>query len=272
MRSMLWGLLIGFVVGCVGVALFSVFMFQERIRPIRAFWAPAPLLVLTRDVAPGQVLTDEDLTEVMIPSQFITDSFVKPAERPAVVGRTVTLALAREDALSWSAFARQDQQEQVRVCVADGRTAWQEVGERARDEALQAFARSADAPLESPPLAEPAFVFDARSEDVPVVVVTRELNEGDVIPESALEIRPMPRALITPSIVPAAALKSVGGSLAVVAMLPGEALRWQYLDAPSAPRATAVCVSRVSGASTEASTAAAKSRAEAFFKRAEEGR
>lgn len=271
MRSFLLGALIGLVVSCVGIGLLVSRTIPKRMRDARYGWELQPTLTLTRDVAAGEKLGDGDLAEVRLPEQFVPDSFIPPADRRAVVGRAVTLAMVKGDVLTWSMFSQQETREQVRACVADGRAAFEEAGERARDAAIQPFAQRNTPPPTSPPPPVPAFKFDAKGL-TPVVVVTREVKEGDRIPASALELRRMPRALVTPSVVPGDALESVVGALAVVGMQPGDTLRWQWLDDPEQPRSTGACVLQAAAATDQERAAVARARAEAFFGVAREGR
>lgn len=270
MRSFLLGALIGLAVSCVVIGLFAAHTIQKRRRDAHFGWELKPTLTLVRDVAAGEVLKDEDLAEVAFPEQFISESFILPVDRRLVVGRPLTLGMVKGDALVWSVFAQQETQEQVRACVADGRAAFKEAGERARDAAIQAFTERGGPPPTSPPPPVPAFKFDAKGL-TPVVVLTQEVAEGGRIPASALEIRKMPRALVTPSLVPGEALESVVGALAVVGMQPGDALRWQFLDDPDQPRSTGACVMRAGAEGDKERAAVARARAEAFFGVATEG-
>ncbi|MCY1075588.1 SAF domain-containing protein [Archangium lansingense] len=271
MRSFLLGALIGLVVSCAGVGLLAARTIPKRMEDARYGWALKPILTLTREVAVGEKLTDEDLTEIRIPEKFILESFVQPADRRAVVGRAVTLGMVKGDVLAWSAFSQQDSRERVRACIADGRTAYQEAGARARDAAIQDFSQRSGLPPSSPPPPVPAFKFDAKGL-TPVVVVTQQVKEGDRIPASALEVRRMPRALVTPSLVSGDALEAVAGAVAVVPMEPGDTLRWQFLDDPEQPRSTGACQLQVSSAADKARANVARARAEAFFGVAKEGR
>lgn len=271
MRSFLLGALIGFVVSAAAISLLGAINHPKRIQAARAGWELKPILTLTREIPEGEKLQDGDLVEVRIPEQFIVGSFVLPADRRAVVGRPVTLAMAKGDAPSWSSFSQQETRAQVRACVADARAAYTEAGDRARDAAIQAFTQRNATPPTSPPQPVPAFKFDAKGL-TPVVVVTQAMKEGERIPASALELRRMPRALVTPSVVPGEALEAVAGALSVVSLQPGDALRWQFLDDPEQPRSTGACVLQAASAADSERATVAKARAEAFFGVAREGR
>ncbi|HEY0093517.1 MAG TPA: SAF domain-containing protein, partial [Archangium sp.] len=133
MRSFLLGLLIGLAVSVAGVGVLAARTIPKRMAEAREGWALKPLLTLSRDVGAGEKLGDEDLTEIRIPEQFIPESAVQPADRRAVVGRAVTLGMVKGDVLVWPMFSQQEARAQVRACVADARTAYQEAGTRARD-------------------------------------------------------------------------------------------------------------------------------------------
>ncbi|QRK04203.1 hypothetical protein JQX13_28470 [Archangium violaceum] len=270
MRSFLLGALIGLVVSFTVIGLLAAGTIPKRMRDARYGWDLKPTLTLARDVAAGEVLKDEDLAEVAFPEQFVSESFILPADRRAVVGKPLTLDMVKGDVLAWSMFAQQESQEQVRACIANGRAAFKEAGERARDAAIQAFTQRSGPPPTSPPPPVPAFKFDAKGL-TPVVVLTQEVAEGDRIPASALESRKMPRALVTPSLVPGDALESVVGALAVVGMQPGDVLRWQFLDDPDQPRSTGACVMQAGAEGDKERSAAARAKAEAFFGVATEG-
>jgi Flp pilus assembly protein CpaB len=270
MRSFLLGALIGLVVSFAGVGLLAARTIPKRMQDARYGWELKPTLTLTRDVAAGEKLGEGDLAEVLIPEQYIPDSSVQPADRRAVVGRAVTLAMVKGDVLSWSMFSQQETRAQVRACITDARTAYEEAGGRAREAVIQTFAQRSSPPT-SPPPPVPAFKFDAKGL-TPVVVVTQQVKEGERIPASALELRRMPRALVTPSVVPGEALEAVAGALAVVSLQPGDALRWQWLDDPEQPRSTGACVVQAASASDQERAAVARERAEAFFGVAREGR
>lgn len=271
MRPFLLGALIGLLVSFAGIGLFSARVTSKKLQEARAGWKLEPILTLARAIPEGEKLTDEDLVEIRIPEQYVPESFVLPADRRAIVGRPATLAMEKGDPLNWSSFSRQETRARVRDCVADGRAAYTEAGDRARDAAIQPFAQRNASPPTSPPPPVPAFQFDAKGL-APVVVVTREVKEGERIPASALELRKMPRALVTPSLVPGEALASVAGALAVVPMQPGDTLRWQFLDDPEQPRTLGACVLQATSAVDSEHAAVARARAEAFFGVAREGR
>ncbi len=272
MRSFLLGLLIGLVVSLAGVGLVAARTIPKKMQAAREGWEPQPILTLTRDVDAGAKLEDGDLAELRVPSQFIPASAVQPADRLAVTGRALTLGMVKGDVLSWPLFSQQESRAQVRACVADARTAFQEAGVLARDAAIQAFVERGGPPPPSPSLPVLSFQFDAKGKTTPVVVVTQEVKEGDRIPASALELRRIPYALVTPSLVPGESLKDVVGALAVVAMQPGDPLRWQFLDDPEQPRSIGSCQLQAASAADKARADVARARAEAFFGVAKEGR
>lgn len=264
MKSFLLGALIGLVVSFSVIGLLAARAIPKKIQDARSGWEPKPVLTLMRDIPMGEKLQEGDLAELRLPEQYVSESFILPADQHAVIGRAATLPLQKEEALSWSAFSQQETQQQVRDCVANARAAYAAAGEQAREVAVAAFEQHSGPLPTTPPPPVPAFKFDAKGL-TPVVVVTREVKEGERIPASALELRKMPRALVTPSVVPGDALQSVAGALAVVPMQPGDTVRWQFLDDPEQPRTTGACVLQTASAVDSARAAMARERAEAFF-------
>ncbi|WP_375770695.1 SAF domain-containing protein [Archangium gephyra] len=271
MRSFLLGALIGLIVSCAAVGLFVAHTTSKRLREFRSYWEPTPALALTRDIAEAERLQEGDLVEIRLPAQYASESFIPPADKSVVIGKATSLAMVKGDVASWSLFSQLEGQRQVRACVADARAAYTAAGEQARDAALEAFSRRSGPPPTSPPPPVPALKFDAKGL-TPVVVVTQAVEQGEPIPASALEVRRMPRALTTPSLVPGDALASVAGALAVVALQPGDALRWQFLDDPEQPRTMGTCMVQAASAVGTRHATVANARAEAFFGVAREGR
>jgi Flp pilus assembly protein CpaB len=61
-------------------------------------------LVAARDIPVGGKLTAEDVTERGMDSDTLTPSYVKEAERPQVIGRTITAAFRKGDPILWTHF------------------------------------------------------------------------------------------------------------------------------------------------------------------------
>ena len=171
------------------------------------------------------------------------------------------------DVLGWAVFARQDARARLEACLAAVKPAVQEARARAVQEAIALL--HVEPPV-SPPAPAPGLVFDANGE-TPVVVVTRELKEGETLAAPVLEIRRMPRALVTPSVVPESALAAVTGALAVVPLEPGDVLRWQFLDDPATPRSLGWCMTRAASARQKAADVVGEQRVRVFFQESGEG-
>ncbi|NMO15773.1 hypothetical protein HPC49_03445 [Pyxidicoccus fallax] len=270
MRPFIPGTLLGLLLSALVVGGAMALFLPKKVRDARYGWEPKPALVLQRDVAVGEVLREEDLAEVSYPEQFVLESFVPPSERKAVLGRPVSQLLRKGDLLGWVAFADRAAPERIQACVASVRAAYSEAYALAREEALRGFTPPEDAGA-SAPSPVPSFQFDADGKAA-VVVLARDVGEGSRLTKDVLEVRRMPRALVTRSLVPAGALEQVVGALAVVQMQAGDALRWQFLDDPSQPRSLGACLVQVSQAATRRCADVPRQRAEAFFAGSREGR
>jgi Flp pilus assembly protein CpaB len=63
-----------------------------------------PGMVAARDIPAGVKLTAEDVESRGIAPDMVTPSYVKDAERPQVVGRSVTTAFRKGDPILWTHF------------------------------------------------------------------------------------------------------------------------------------------------------------------------
>ncbi|HYH94607.1 MAG TPA: SAF domain-containing protein [Hyalangium sp.] len=61
-------------------------------------------LVAARDIPVGGKLTMEDVTERGMDPDTLTPSYVREAERPQVIGRTITAAFRKGDPILWTHF------------------------------------------------------------------------------------------------------------------------------------------------------------------------
>lgn len=264
MSSFWRGLGVGLTVSVLVVGTFATVTANKYVARVHRGWALKPSLLLTHDVASGHVLTEADLTEVSLPEQFLTDTWVAGPERSLVLGKAVTVAVEKGAPLLWTSFARYHP-EQVSACIAAVRPEFQQVLDRTHAEHLASLSREAPPAQDVPPLQ-----FDADRQAL-VLVATAEVKEGARIEASAFEARKMPRALVTASLVPAEALKSVTGAVAVVALDVGEPLRWQFLDDPKQPRSVVQCAAQLDAAQQK-DAPVLQQRVQAFFTEAREGR
>lgn len=101
------GLLIGLSISGVLLLLGGVsgmFYVQKKARDARAGWNLVPVVVAAVDVAEGEVITFEKLSQRSIPEQFVTSSIVKPDSASYVVNQKVLVPLQAGDPLLWSQF------------------------------------------------------------------------------------------------------------------------------------------------------------------------
>ncbi|WP_158625563.1 SAF domain-containing protein [Corallococcus carmarthensis] len=267
MSPFLRGLGVGITISVLGAGTFAAVTTRKYLARVHQGWATRPALLLTHDVAPGHVLTEEDLTEVLLPEQFLTSAWVPGPERATVLGKAVTLPVEKDAPLLWTSFALYHP-EQVSACIAAVHPGFQQALDRTRAELLASLSQEAPPSRAVPP--PPPFQFDADRQAL-VLVTTAEVKKGDRIEASALEARKLPRALVTASLVPAEALKSVAGAVAVVPLAAGEPVRWQFLADPKQPRSVALCARQLEEAG-EKNAPALEQQVQAFFNETREGR
>lgn len=88
-RSVWSGLAFGLLVG-VPVGLGVGFGVARELRArSEAAWATVPVLVTSRELLAGHLLTAEDLVEAPWPQSLVTDSCATPATRARFVGQTL---------------------------------------------------------------------------------------------------------------------------------------------------------------------------------------
>ena len=261
MRTFILWALAGVVVGAVLVASVAFIALAPRVDAARKGWDLKPVVVASRDVAEGQVLTFEDLTQRALPEQFVTPSVVRPEDAPRIVGRAPSMALKQNDVLLWAAFTDYSATDECFSAIASRVSA---AKDEARDGALARFEARMGAPLTEPqPVPEPKPNAEG---EVGVLVLKKEIPQGQVLEESMLQSVLRPRELVTASSVPADMLKAVAGARVLVALEANDALMWQMLDDAKRPRRVANCMLSVGAAMNEAHERARRDEAAAYVR------
>ncbi|HEX8706606.1 MAG TPA: SAF domain-containing protein [Myxococcaceae bacterium] len=259
MKTILLWFLVGLGLSSVGVAGFILFTHSGRVARAREGWDLKPVIVVSRDVPEGRALTYDDLTQRLLPSKFLTESVVTPADAARVVGRAPSMPLKQGDWLLWAAFTDYSATDECFVSIApkvdDARA-------RARHEALARFETQ-----NLPVLREPGQVPVPQAEasgEVAVVVLKARVAAGQVLQEPMLEIGKRPQGLVTASFVPADQLREVAGARLLIPLEANDALMWQMLDDAQRPRRVFSCMSEVGNSMNEAHERARREEAAAF--------
>lgn len=103
------GVVVGLGVGLVAsgfVAGFLAYIFVKKTeREVRAGWTLTPVIVAQRDIAPGEVLTLDDVAQRSVPEQFVTSSLVRPDSSVYVINQSLTVPVQAGEPLRWAFFA-----------------------------------------------------------------------------------------------------------------------------------------------------------------------
>ena len=255
MKSALLGILVGFLVAAAAVAIAGWRLASRRSDAVRSEWEPVEVLVAARDLPENAKLADGDLAIVSLPSQFVTASVVRPAARETIVGRRLRMPLQVKDVLAWQALV-DTHADETAACSAAVVPHYREAVEAVtqREVADVVAHLAAPAKLELP---EPS--------GLEVVVLARDLAEGDRVQPGDLSTRPAPAELVTPSAIPAADLRRLVNATAIAPMQKGDIARWQFFDDAEHPQTAEGCASRVAGAAKRAGEAAAHQGAADYF-------
>jgi len=99
-RGLLIGLIISMAVICIG-SLAGYVTVQELRRAARTGWNTRPIIIAYGDVAPGERLVLEKLSQRWIPEQFITRSMVTPDSASLVANAELRTQLREGDPVRW---------------------------------------------------------------------------------------------------------------------------------------------------------------------------
>ena len=92
-----WAAGAAFVFGVAGFHLYT-----EKLADRLRGGEPQAVLIVTRDLAPGETLTDEHLSQVDLPSHYLDPRRILAAERKKVLGVPVDTVLHAGEGLVWS--------------------------------------------------------------------------------------------------------------------------------------------------------------------------
>src|SRR5579863_7976662 len=85
-----------------GIVAWSAIKNQER--RVRQGWNLVPVVVASRDIPEGTVISGDMISQRAVPEQFITSSVVRPESANYVIDQKVLVPLQAGDPLLWSQF------------------------------------------------------------------------------------------------------------------------------------------------------------------------
>jgi pilus assembly protein CpaB len=102
------GLLLGATVGFIGGGLISGFvtwqLVTKQTQELRAGWELVPVVVASRDIREGEVMTFDKVVQRGVPGQFVSSSFVKPDGANFIMNQRLLVPVQAGDPLLWSQF------------------------------------------------------------------------------------------------------------------------------------------------------------------------
>jgi pilus assembly protein CpaB len=90
---------------------------KRKEREVKAGWTLVPVLVASRDLAEGSVVSWDSVSQRPIPEQFVTSSVVKPDSATYVIGQKVLVPLQAGDPLLWTQFEASRASERLSTTV-----------------------------------------------------------------------------------------------------------------------------------------------------------
>lgn len=104
------GLGLGLAVGSVVLCLSSALVFvgaQKWISKHREGWNLVPVIVAAVDIAAGEVVTMEMISQRSVPEQFVTDEIIKPDSASSMVNDVTLIPMEAGDMLLWHGMRAQ---------------------------------------------------------------------------------------------------------------------------------------------------------------------
>ena len=96
-------LLVALVLGLLaGVVSWTAI--KKREHDVRQGWELVPVVVASREIPEGAVITNDMISQRAVPEQFVTSSVVKPESANYVIDQKVLVPLQAGDPLLWSQF------------------------------------------------------------------------------------------------------------------------------------------------------------------------
>ncbi len=108
-----------FVVGCAGFQIYRM-QLEEGLRGGR----PEAVLLVTRDLGPGDVLSETNLTSTQVPSDYLDGRRVRALEKDNLLGVRVNQQLKAGEGLLWSDIDDGAAHKHLAALVAPGRRAY----------------------------------------------------------------------------------------------------------------------------------------------------
>lgn len=102
------GILVGATVGFIGGGLISGFLTWQLVtkqtQDLRAGWELVPVVIASRDLREGEVMTFDKVIQRAVPGQFVSSSFVKPDAANFIMNQRLLVPVRAGDPLLWSQF------------------------------------------------------------------------------------------------------------------------------------------------------------------------
>lgn len=218
------GALIGAFVGLWAGVGANVVLYLHFTRTFDDLERESPILVATRELAPGTRVTRDALEEVDVRWDFVTVSLVAPAELSKVEGLPLVQPLQRGEPLQWATLAPSSA-EAVKQCMGEVAPGVKAATDKVTQQVLGELAPRA---VSAAP--EPLPELEASQHVVRVVSARVPIKDGEAVDITALTIRDVPDWLTTPSAVPASDIEKLAGTRAVGGFEEGDTLLWTLLE------------------------------------------
>lgn len=107
----------------MAVAVASLWLYMQRFEEQASGGDPVSVLVATRDLALGTILTDEMLGSRELPASYVEGRHIRASEASRVIGVRVSSGVRANESLLWTDLANSDQRRDLSALVQDGRRA-----------------------------------------------------------------------------------------------------------------------------------------------------
>ena len=259
MRSFWWPFTAAFLVGALVVGASTAVKFADHREAVAVGWKLIPVLVASTDLSPGTKLTQADVLTVEIPEQFVSDSNVIADDRSLLLDQAIEEPVLKGEPLMWSMFNRTEAAALNKCLEAIGPPA-AITGTSAAEAVAAEFVKHRRA-ITASEVAQPSVANGT----IRVLVVSRDIAEGQLIPLEALRAVALPEELFTASYVPSVHIRKIAGARAILAMSAGEPLAWQMLDDPDQPQSLTACRAAAAQAESTARATTSKALAQQHF-------
>jgi Flp pilus assembly protein CpaB len=103
-RAAILGALAGLVAGGMMLAVIGFFFVRYEAARVRRGWNLVPVVVAAADIHEGELVTLDNISQRMVPEQFVTSSVVRPESASHIVNQKITVEVQAGDPLLWSQF------------------------------------------------------------------------------------------------------------------------------------------------------------------------